>query len=174
MNTNGVEMNNIKSLAAVGFAAAMLMTACSSEPDRDESGAITEEGELDAFSIKVGDCMAPEGEMDSLTTEGAEETEVESVSAVPCSEPHDSEAYHIFDMTEEDYPGTTAVTEAADVGCEAAFEAYVGVDYYDSTLGISYLYPSADTWSVGDREIVCVIFSMDSELLTGTAKGSLL
>jgi len=67
--------------------------------DRDSNGLIVEEGTLDAFSLRVGDCTNNQGDAD----------EVLSVLAVPCSKPHDNEFYHSFDVSHPEFPGDEAM-----------------------------------------------------------------
>jgi len=68
------------------------LAACGSdEPSRSDEGAIEEEGDLGVQSVEVGDCFDdPEGVAE-------ERVEVEALGAVPCDQPHDNEAYHLFD-----------------------------------------------------------------------------
>jgi hypothetical protein len=57
--------------------------------------------------------------------------------------------------------------------CLEEFEAYVGIPYEDSVLEFdAYLYPTAETWGAGDREIVCAAYNLDLTPLTGSVKGS--
>ena len=112
-------MTSTTRLLATLFAAARLLAACDSEPARDDSGAITEQGDVDAFNVRVGDCINP-----------PEADEVASVAAVPCSEPHQIEIFHVFDMPDGVYPGAAAVETAAETTCTGEqFTTFIGVDY---------------------------------------------
>lgn len=148
---------------AVGFAMiALLGTACSTGPERDDSGAIVETGELDAFAIEVGDCMEnpnPEEEFSTL-------------AAVPCSEPHAAEAYHLFDLPDGVFPVADLMDSAATDGCLGAFETFVGIEFDYSIYGVGWMEPTQESWNEGDREIVCTIGDLEGELLVGSAKGS--
>lgn len=148
--------------AAASLALVAALGACTNEPERDDAGAIVETGELDAFSIKVGDCIE-----DPVAGE-----EFTSVGAVPCSEPHNSEAYYVFDLPEGALPIGTAMETAVSDGCLTAFDEYVGLDYQYSSYGLLWLEPSIDSWAQGDREIVCLIGDLEGELLVGSAKGT--
>ena len=55
------------------------------------------------FSLEVGTCF---DDPESLT-------EVSDVPIVECTEPHDTEVYHLFDMPDGDVPGDAAVNQAA-------------------------------------------------------------
>lgn len=116
------------------------------------------------FSLEVGQCFNDPDEFD----------EVSSVETVDCSESHDNEVYHLFDLPDGDYPGRLTAQDLADTGCEAAFESYVNRDYPSSAYVISTLVPSSDSWesSAKDREVVCFLFDLTLEPTTGSARNS--
>ncbi len=156
-------------LAALA-AAAMLFSGCSvinqltGGETRDEDGAIVEGGDTDVFSIKVGDCIA-------TSTGDAEVTEVQTV---PCTEPHEAEVYHDFEIDAADYPGEDEIYAQADQGCYDEFAPFVGLSYEESTLDWSYYYPTEGSWNQqGDRLISCLIFDpagMSTGSLAGVAR----
>lgn len=155
-------MRKLATYATAGVLALLTTTACNSEPERDDAGAIVEEAELDAFSIKIGDCIeAPEAEV---------ETSV--VKASPCSDPHQSEAYHLFNIPGDEYPGAESLSDTAGTGCLEAFEPFVGLDYNSSRYDITWLEPTTESWAQGDREVVCLVVDVNGELLTGSAAGT--
>lgn len=128
---------------------------------RDETGAIVEGGGLGAFVIQNGDCI-------NLPSESL----VESVEAMPCSQPHDAEAYAIFDITGTTYPGEAAIDDHAIDGCLAQFHPFVGIAYEYSELEVFWLEPTEDSWNeLDDREIVCMV-AVDGSQLTGSMRGS--
>ena len=152
--------------ATLGFAAlalTIIVTGCSAGPDRDDTGVITESGELDAFSIKAGDCL------DNPTEDGEE---FESVAAVPCIEPHDMEAYALFDLPDGDLPADAALGDLAAEGCLDAFKKYVGIDYQDSIYEVFWFNPTPESWEQGDQEIVCLARDPNEDKLTAGVKGS--
>lgn len=160
--------------AALAFG--LLFTAvagCSDDddgPDRDEEGSISEEGDLSAFSMEVGDCF---DDPDSLTM-GTNSTVFE-LPAVPCNQPHDNEVFALIDLEgdDDDYPGQDAVLTEGQERCEAAFEDYVGVSFDESALSMDpYLFPTEQTWSAGDREIVCALYAADLSKLSGSKADS--
>ena len=130
--------------------------------ERDASGQIVSEGTLDAFSIRVGDC----------TNDQEDGSEISSVIAIPCSEPHDNEFYHSFQISHPEFPGEDIVFEEGYEGCYNQFEAFVGIDYESSVLDIYTLYPTKESWDQqNDREILCALYHIDLEKLEGSAKG---
>ena len=149
-------------------AAGLLLSGCSllnqvtNTTPRDASGSATAENDnADVFSIKVGDCL------NDATASGT----VTTAPIVPCSKPHDSEAYKSITMKDGDFPGTDAVKAQADQGCGDAFPAFVGIPFNDSKLDISYYFPTSDSWSNGDREILCTVYD-DGVKTTGTLKNA--
>ncbi len=104
---------------------------------------------------------------------GGGEEEVAEVQDVPCEEPHDSEVYAVFDYPaqEDDYPGNDVLRDYGDAECRDRFDDFVGIDYEQSELVMGTLWPSTDTWAMGDRAIVCTV-SAEEEQLTGSMKGS--
>ena len=55
------------------------------------------------------------------------------------------------------YPGDATVQGQANPVCELTFAAYVGVPWESSRLDYVYFYPSAETWNIGDRAVVCFL-----------------
>ena len=136
----------------------------STTADRDESGAIVDGGNVDAFNIRVGDCF---DDTSSLLGE-----EVTSLPAVPCTEPHDNEVYAVFDVSVSDYPGADQMSVMAFDACKQRFQHFVGKEYDSSTLDIMTLHPSSESWRVqNDREVVCALYDMEGNKVTGSAKG---
>jgi hypothetical protein len=144
--------------AALGFA----IYGASTSVDRDESGAIIGEGAVDAFNVQVGDCF---------NDTNSDSDEVSSVPGVPCSDPHDYEAFSVFDVSFESYPDEETMAETAYASCVERFEPFVGKDYESSTLDVTTMYPSTESWAQNDREVVCAVFDMESNRLVGSAKG---
>ena len=151
------------SLLGSAVAAGLLVVglgACSDdEPERDESGSVTEGGDESVFELAVGDCLT-----DSATT-GV----IEDVPVVPCDEPHASEVFHTFDVADGDFPGD--FTADIESGCLPAFEEFVGVAYDQSALEITWLEPTAESWEQGDREVACIVNDPAGNV-TGSLEGA--
>ncbi|WP_436890806.1 septum formation family protein [Nocardiopsis dassonvillei] len=119
--------------------------------------------DTDVFDIFLGDC---------LTEFGEGEDEISSVPKIDCAEPHVYEVYHVENIEDSGaYPGETSVSDSAQELCEEAFEPFVGVDYYSSSLYVLPLFPTAAGWEAGDREVLCLIYEPDVDT-TGTLAGS--
>ena len=157
-------MKKFLAYAAVGLGVVAYNVA--TEADRDASGTIVSGGNVDAFTMRVGDCF------DDTAALGSEVGgEVSSLPAVPCADPHDNEVYAIFDVSFDAFPGDEAMGEAAFAQCLERFEGFVGSTYEESVLDITALYPSDRSWSVqNDREVVCAVYDMNLNKLTGSVK----
>jgi hypothetical protein len=150
-------------IIGIAIAVGAIFVRTQMQADRDETGAIVAEGSVNAFQMRVGDCFDDGSTFD--------DDEVSSVSGVPCSQPHDNEVYALFDVTETSFPGD-AMGQIAHEGCLARFEGFVGKDYDSSQLDIATLYPSSESWQQqNDREVVCVVYDMEANKLTGSVKG---
>ena len=92
---------------------------------------------------------------------------------MPCEQPHDSEVYAVFHLPDGDCPGEDELITAADDGCFANFEPFVGNSYENSVLDVEYFCPSRKSWPLdGDRQVTCMVYHLDGEQLTGSAESS--
>lgn len=134
------------------------------DAERDESGDIVESGQVSVFDLSEGDCW------NNVPDEGQE---TETVDAVPCTEPHESEVFAVFDVDlGEEWPGIDAVTAEAETQCVQRFEGFVGLTYDQSVLNLFYFNPIEESWNqLDDREVVCVV--LDPTAPAGQTTGSL-
>jgi hypothetical protein len=159
-------MKKLAAYAVIGLGVVGYNVA--TDADRDSSGAIVDAGNVDAFTIRLGDCFD-----NTSSLAGDEAGEVSSLPGVPCSEPHDNEVYAVFDVKLDSFPGDVQMSEHAFDACLTRFSNFVGNAYEDSVLDITALYPSSQSWSVhGDREVVCAVYDMNGGKLTGSSKAS--
>ncbi len=136
------------------------------DADRDESGNIVGEGEIDAFAMRVGDCFDDSPE---ITDPSAE---IQAVAGLPCSEPHDNEVYAVFDVSFDTFPGDASMFDLSTDACHKRFKSFVGKSYDESVLDLFAIYPTDDSWSqLNDREVICAVYRVDYKKLTGSAKG---
>ena len=145
-------------VVAAGVAVATLGGA-----DRSNSGSIVTAGRVAAADLRVGDC---------IQFPAAAVTTVKTFDAVPCSQPHDAEAYAGGDLPLNGaWPGETAVRTATDQQCADAFEPFVGTSIDNTALSVSYFYPEQNAWDAGDRGYICVV-GADGSKTSGTLKGA--
>jgi hypothetical protein len=143
-----------RAVGAVVLTAAVVWLAGCSVPT------VVPEGEKDAFTLAVGDC---------INTSGA--TEVDTVPVVDCDEPHDLEIFAATEVTGDVYPGEEVVSDELDAFCEGdVFTDFIGLPYADSIYGTSGFHPTAESWESGDRELLCTVGNPDGQT-TGTLEG---
>jgi hypothetical protein len=126
-------------------------------PQRNASGAVTQSSDAYVEDLKAGDCFS-----------GAGRDEVDDVTIIPCTAPHESQVVTIFDMPAGPWPGEEKVVGAAEEGCTEKADPLITSKAYDE-LRPSFIYPQdAFSWR-GNREIICVV-----EAPSGTTTGSAL
>ncbi len=111
-----------------------------------------------AFELETGQCL---NEPDS--------EEVIDVEIVDCAEPHDLEVYRTDDLPDQNFDPALIDSLSFEI-CLDAFDGFVGTPYVDSELDIYYLVPSEESWSEGDREVVCAVYDLSGAQLTGSAE----
>jgi hypothetical protein len=132
----------------------LLLAACSS----DDSESV--------FDLSPGDCF------DDVIEDGDFAEEAEALPMVDCADPHDNEAYALYDMADGAFPSQTAIDDEAIARCVPLFEDYVGSDYETSRLEIWWIFPTAEGWDEGDQEVACVLFDLELNKLTGSMASS--
>jgi hypothetical protein len=159
-------MKNLLVYAVIGLG--VIAYNVLTEADRDAAGSIVSGGNLDAFTIQLGDCFD-----NTASLSGDEAGEVSSLPGRPCAEPHDNEVYAVFDVDYASFPGDEQMGELAFEACRTRFSTFVGMDYESSALDITALYPTTQSWSIqDDREVICAVYDMNGNKLTGTARDS--
>jgi hypothetical protein len=138
-----------------------LLDGAKPQATRDaDSGEVTGKGEIDVFTLSVGDCLSDTG-----TAE-----EVFDVPVVPCDEPHDYEVYHDFSLPDADW-SEDDVYAGAEEGCYNQFAAFVGLSYEESVLDFSYYAPTQESWEQGGDRIVSCFVGDPSTQTTGSLAG---
>lgn len=103
-------------------------------------------------ALRVGDCI---GEFDDETG---------LVVLLPCDGPHIEEVYHEYRILEPEFPGDGRVLRIAEDECRSAFEPYVGEPWDESDFSYAYWAPVVDTWTWGDRVVLCTLYQPGVEL----------
>jgi hypothetical protein len=125
-----------------------------------------------AADIQVGDCFM------LLPTEGDQSGQevVQEVSHSPCPEPHDAEAFFVGDLeggAGADFPATSVVEDFVSTVCLPAFGAYTGSDFLvQEVLDAGYFSPTADSWRLADREVMCYLTPISGSTTTQSYKGA--
>jgi hypothetical protein len=145
-------------LVLVGTVAGAIVNA-----SRSPSGEINKGGDLAAIDLRVGDCF-------SLKDSSADE--IDDVTAVTCTEPHEYEMFFVGSMPDGQYPSQEELDAYVDANCKPAFYAYVGKLYAASDLDIFTLFPSNEGWGDGDHEVSCAAYHPRVPTLRNSVKGS--
>lgn len=142
-------MRRLAALVAVAalIAACGSSTATDDESTRSDDGEVIESGEVGAFRLRIGDCIA----------ESTEADEFESVPVVPCGQEHQMQIVAAFDLEDGEYPGRAEVDRLADEGC---VDLLVDVlSHREDLFEVTYttFTPLADGWNqINDREVLCL------------------
>lgn len=121
-------------------------------------------GTTPVMELAEGQCFDGLGDIDDSGF-------VISVTVVDCALPHEAELYATFEHEgAADLPDEEAMSIFGGGGCIDRFEAFAGIDFERSRLEVTYLSPTAISWSDGDRAIQCVLHA-DGEPLTGSMRG---
>ncbi len=157
----------VAAVIVIGIVSAVI--ANRDDADRDDDGNVTSQGDLDVFEVEKGDCVDDET-LNAIGT--TQSSEVSEVKAIPCQDPHAYEAYHLFDLQGDAFPGEPEVQRLAQEGCVEAFRTFIGVSYDKSLLEFLYLYPQAAAWTTADdRGVVCLVGEPGGKLTTGSLEG---
>lgn len=156
MAITGIVLGALGTLAWTAFIVIAIATGVTAEPERSTSGEVTGQSQVFVEKLKAGDCFS-----------GGGKDQVDLVTAIPCTSPHESQVVTIIELPDEPYPGEDKVTSQAEEGCTDKADPLLTDKAYDE-LDPSYIYPDADTWR-GDRSVLCVV-----EAPTGTTTGSAL
>lgn len=154
-----------RNLAIIGLTACVLWTGLiglivaidgsgvlRNDLDRDAAGRIAEAGELDVHRLRTGDCL-----QDPRT----DDDEIDTVDAVPCSQPHDAQVVRTVRVRDEDFPGDAAIRQEASRCIPpvrgAARRLRGRPDLPPIAQDFSIL-PSEHLWDLNDeRDIACLL-----------------
>lgn len=155
-----------RAVAALAVSAALVLTGCgflTSEAPRDEGGQVTADADAGAMTLRLGDCISDV----NLLGE-----QVDTVPVTPCDSPHQGEVYAELELTDSSLPDD--VSTRADDFCMGEIVGFLGGEpsgeYAD--LGVMSMYPTAQSWLLGDRMIQCIVAN-EAGGLTGSLKGIL-
>jgi len=162
----------IGGLWIIGTIVAVLLGAfndLTEDADRDSSGHVTGRSEIAPTKLRVGDCF-DDGALFGHT--GDDDVEGSMVTVTPCTDAHQFEAYKVFEIPGDKYPGEERVGRMAEEGCLPAFRAFIGKAYGKSRIESYMYFPVAVSWRLlDDHEVTCVV-GRPGELTTGTLKRS--
>ncbi|MEJ1230986.1 MAG: septum formation family protein [Galbitalea sp.] len=117
--------------------------------------------------LQVGDCI------DDTLSAAVGTMAVPSI--VSCQTPHKAEIVFVG-MTDrapdtQGYPGDAWLSSHVQELCELPFQSYVGTPVATSSLGREVFFPSEETWTDGDRSVVCAVYDPAQQTI-GSLAGS--
>ena len=111
------------------------------------------------FALKPGQCF--QNPPASQTVLG-----VTYVTVVPCSTPHNAQAFVQFTAAGASYPGVDALKRQADTGCHARIKKNVQTSKIKNSMTLHYLYPLQSSWTSGHKTITCLIVNSKPNMKT--------
>ncbi|MFL6112401.1 MAG: DUF4190 domain-containing protein [Catenulispora sp.] len=145
----------LSSLWIVLFAT-VIAVAVVNRPDpahRDADGNVVSPGTVPIFGLHPKDCFTvPAGLI------GATNANTRSLTVVPCSTPHDSEAFGSFRVAEDSYPGIDALRVESVTQCVKLLRTYLP-DAASLPTGsrVEFIYPNGQAWKVGQHRVTCFL-----------------
>lgn len=128
---------------------------------RDAQGNVENAGTMAVTELRAGDCF-----------NSGDETTISEVDAVPCTQAHEYQVFHVQDHATASYPTTAEFSAIFDSVCLMPFEAFVGMAYVSSELYADMITPSESSFDDGDREYMCILFDLEDTELTSTMEGA--
>ncbi|WP_344271810.1 DUF4190 domain-containing protein [Actinomadura napierensis] len=144
-------------------------SSSASGPDGTPKPKTTRPQKIDAYKMKVGDCIN-----DPVSSGGpsAPPVEVDSVKKVPCTGPHDGEVLAVFNLTQTVMPDDQRMSDLASAGCKLRIQRRLDRDPAAAHLARSFYYPTADSWRDGDRAVTCLgVNAAEGKKLTRRIRG---
>ena len=111
------------------------------------------------FALRPGQCF--QNPPASQTVLG-----VTYVTVVPCSTPHNAQAFVQFNAAGTGYPGVEALKRQADTGCHTRIKQNVQSSKIKNSMTLHYLYPLQASWAGGHKTITCLIVAAKPNLKT--------
>ena len=135
----------------------------SSSANQPSSSASPGSLSTNVFALRPGQCFQ---------NPPASQTElgVTYVTVVPCTKPHNAQAFVQFAVKGTSWPGADAVKRQADGGCHDRIDGNVEASKIKSSMSLRYLYPLESSWASGHRTITCLIVNSTPDLTASLLK----
>lgn len=132
------------------LAASVVLTGCS------ELSAVIDQvvpERTGVHTLIVGECF------NNTVTSLASHDAVVDVPQQDCTLAHDNEVIASIPLDDDVFPGEDAVSTRGIEACLPEFEQFIGVSLEEAgTLKYDSFVPSAASWQLGDREILCYVY----------------
>ena len=142
-------------LVVLAGAMAMGASACSllfGPSYRDGNGVPTATATVRMSDLRVGDCLYNVSDSgDSIT----------KMQVVPCTSSHEAEVY-------ASQAKVANVTSSLQQYCQDQFKAYIGIDFNDSSLDVTFIHNDA---TLTTTDLKCIVYSQGN-MVTTSYQGS--
>lgn len=149
----GIVVGAITALLVAG----LVVAAVVGDAERDDGGAVTAAGDVSLDDLRVRDC-----------TGALPEQEVLTLRVVPCSEPHTAEVFAVFALEGENFPGEDQARRFSEGGCDRELGILLGAQVETAPYELFYFSPTEESWSLGDRTVICLLTAPSGGSLTGS------
>jgi hypothetical protein len=145
---SGIALSGFWALVVIVVIAVFAVTSSSpgNQATRAPNGQISKSGSLSVFSLSVGDCF----------DNPASQQDISSVTAVPCTAPHDAQVFAKFGLSGSNSIYPTNLTQMASNGCNAQ-ENHLNESLVTDSMAIRFIYPVLHAWEIGQRTVTCLI-----------------
>jgi len=120
---------------------------------RDPEGLVTATASINSTALQVGDCIV------SISDQSAQ---IGKLQVAPCSSEHEAEVYAIGTSLPND-------TDSLEAYCTAQFQDYIGIDWNDSQLQVTYIHSNSTTTDTTD--VQCIVYQK-GVMVSQSYKGS--
>jgi hypothetical protein len=126
---------------------------------RDANGQISKQQKASPARLRAGDC---------LNTPDSQGTEINKITVMPCSIPHNAQDIAEVTIPDGSYPGASSLQSTGSNLCLSHYIAYLGTSHTD--LEPYLFYPSKQRWNdLDDHKVHCVLVNTDGNV-TGQIK----
>jgi hypothetical protein len=133
------------------------VVVAASQAHRSTAGTITNSGQVDIFSLRVGDCFQNPPAAETMLG-------VAQVTAVRCATPHNAQVFAQFNATDSTYPGRQALVREAEQGCKANEATSLDKSKITSSMTLHFLFPKPQSWTAGRRMLTCLVVDSTKDL----------
>jgi hypothetical protein len=137
--------------------AIVIAVTVASQARRSAAGTVSRSGQVDVFSLQVGDCFQNPPAIQTALG-------VTSVTAVPCTTPHNAQIFAQLNATDPAYPGSQALLDETAHGCQAREAASLDKSKITNTMTLHFLFPEPDSWTNGRRTLTCFVLDSTQDL----------
>lgn len=122
---------------AVLIAVTATITVHGSVHGSASAGPVIQPGNTSIFALRVADCF-----------DYPHAQSVSSITAIPCTQRHDSQVFAQFDVTgsNSSYPGATLLKKQATSGCNARIAGNIDKSKITNTMSVRFTFPLPGSW----------------------------